>query len=249
MKKSNYTHINSFVRMKHVNSYMIWIFSFKVSAACYKSKCPYRSSDWIRIMVPENMTSQITLCLALKPHHCIPSIMSVKISWRMNIWYVNIATKHIKLKLDWIDIKLNVKKEPNHLIYNEYNKPSTSNDNDTTASWTIEYPWSHTGNAISSNSIDIIYDKVAFWHKNLFHLPSGLCGKRYIEETTRLLNEWIHRSPLNGISIKAVMLMPSLLLQKPSKKFQVGRSSACIGTPARTMGQRRIWRIILPRRN
>lgn len=33
----------------------------------------------------------------------------------MNIWNVNIATKRIKLKLDWINIKLNEKKEMNHL--------------------------------------------------------------------------------------------------------------------------------------
>ena len=100
---------------------------------------------------------------------------------------------------------------------NEHNIPSTSNDNDTAASRTIEYPWSKTGNTISSNTINIIYDKVVFWRKNLFLLPSGSCGKRYIEESTRLLNRWIHGSPVNGISFKAVILMPNLLLQKLSK--------------------------------
>ena len=100
---------------------------------------------------------------------------------------------------------------------NKHNIPSTSNDNDTTASRTIEYPWSQTGNTISSNTIDIIYHKVVFWHKNLFFLSSGLRRKIYIEETTRLLNEWIHKSLLNGISFKTVMLMPNLSLQIPSK--------------------------------
>ena len=95
--------------------------------------------------------------------------------------------------------------------------PSTSNDNDTAASRTIKYPWSQTGNTSLSNIIDIIYNKVVSWRKNLFLLPSGSCGKKYIEETTRLLNEWIHGSRLNGISLKAVMLMLNLLLQKPSK--------------------------------
>ena len=59
--------------------------------------------------------------------------------------------------------------------------------------------------------------KVAPWRKFFFLLASGSCAKRYIKETTRLLNEWIHNSPLNRISYKAVMLMPNLLLQKPSK--------------------------------
>ena len=60
---------------------------------------------------------------------------------------------------------------------NKHNIPSTSKDNDTTASRTIGYPWSQTGNTISSNTSDIIYDKVVFWHKNLFFLPSGLRRK------------------------------------------------------------------------
>ena len=69
---------------------------------------------------------------------------------------------------------------------NERNIPSTSNDNDTTASRAIEYPWLQTGNTLSSNIIDIIYDKLISWRKNLFLLLSGSSGKRYIEETTRL---------------------------------------------------------------
>ena len=76
------------------------------------------------------------------------------------------------------------------------------------------------GNTTWSNAIDTIYDKVVFWHKNLFLLPSGLCGERYVEETTRLLNEWIHDSSLNRISFKEVMPMLNLLLQKPSKNFK-----------------------------
>ena len=38
LKKSNYTHINSFVRTKHMNSFVIWTTCFfKVGAASYKS--------------------------------------------------------------------------------------------------------------------------------------------------------------------------------------------------------------------
>ena len=46
---------------------------------------------------------------------------------------------------------------------NKRNISSISNDNDTTASRTIEYPWSQTGNTISSNTMDITYDKVVSW--------------------------------------------------------------------------------------
>ena len=103
---------------------------------------------------------------------------------------------------------------------NEHSIPSTSNDNDRAASRTIEYLWLQTGNTISSNIIDIKYDKVILWRKNLFILPSGSCGKKYIEETARLLNEWIQDSPLNRILFKAVVMMSNFLLQKPSKNSE-----------------------------
>ena len=78
----------------------------------------------------------------------------------------------------------------------------TRNNNDAAVSGTIEYPWSQMGNTISAGTIDTIDDKVIFWRKNLFLLPSYSCGKRYIEETTRLLNEWTHDSPLTEFRLR-----------------------------------------------
>ena len=146
------------------------------------TQCLYRFSNWIRIMVQENMTSQIKLFLVVKLHRRIPSIISVKISCQMNIWHVNIATKHIKLRLDGIDTNLNVKKETNHLITRNtiYHLLVMITIQQLPKQLKIEYLWSQTGNTISSNTINIA---------NLFLLPSGLSGKRYIKETTRLLNE------------------------------------------------------------
>ena len=52
-------------------------------------------------------------------------------------------------------------------------------------------------------------------------LPSGKAGKEYIDECTRLILEWVHDSQLQGIAIKALMIMPSLLLQKCSRNSKV----------------------------
>ena len=52
----------------------------------------------------------------------------------------------------------------------------------------------------------------------MFLLPSGRAGKQFIEETTKLINEWLHDLPLKDTAFKAIMIIPSLLLQKPSKK-------------------------------
>ena len=48
-------------------------------------------------------------------------------------------------------------------------------------------------------------------------LPSGAPTKNYIEEVTRLMKLWINDTPLRKIALKAVHVMPVLLLQKPSK--------------------------------
>ena len=61
-----------------------------------------------------------------------------------------------------------------------------------------------------------MYDEVVFWRKNLFKLPSGASGKRYIRETTRLIEIWNEQQlPLRDLSLKMMMTMPAVLLQKP----------------------------------
>ena len=47
--------------------------------------------------------------------------------------------------------------------------------------------------------------------------PSRAARKNYIEEVTRLMKLWINDIPLTEIALKAVHVMPALLLQKSSK--------------------------------
>ena len=48
-------------------------------------------------------------------------------------------------------------------------------------------------------------------------LPSGAAGKNYMDEVTLLMKLWINDTPLRKIALKAVHVMPALLLHKPSK--------------------------------
>ena len=48
-------------------------------------------------------------------------------------------------------------------------------------------------------------------------LPTGKAGKMFITETTRLLNAWIDGNAIKDITFKATVVIPSLLLQKPTK--------------------------------
>ena len=51
----------------------------------------------------------------------------------------------------------------------------------------------------------------------MFLLPTGKAGKSYIDEMTRLMNKWLHKVPTQNIAFKIIMIIPSLLLQNPSK--------------------------------
>ena len=45
-------------------------------------------------------------------------------------------------------------------------------------------------------------------------LPSKNVGKEYIDKCTRLILEWVNDSQLQSFTIKTLMIMSSLLLQK-----------------------------------
>ena len=74
-------------------------------------------------------------------------------------------------------------------------------------------------------AIYAIYEECVFWKRNLLMLPSGKAGKTYIDECSRMIKDWVNDSPLKSISFKALMVMPSLLLQKPSKKSKAKEHS------------------------
>ena len=80
------------------------------------------------------------------------------------------------------------------------------------------FNWGEYDGTIFTNHLEEVYDKIVYWRSNLFMLPTGNCGKQYIQELTRLINAWVDESSLKEISLKAIMVMPALLLQKPSRE-------------------------------
>ena len=59
-------------------------------------------------------------------------------------------------------------------------------------------------------------------------LPTGHAGKKFITECTKLINAWTTNSPLHKIALKALSVMPSLLLQKPNKKSKTKEHNECL---------------------
>ena len=66
------------------------------------------------------------------------------------------------------------------------------------------------------NQIDIAYDETIKWRKNVFIVPKGKIGRSFIEELSKWLEHFNESSLYQCIALKVFMLLPSLLLQKPS---------------------------------
>ena len=69
--------------------------------------------------------------------------------------------------------------------------------------------------------LSTVYEKTVFWKEDIFLLLSGKAGRKFIDEVSRLMNEWLKDSTLKDIVFKAIMVMLNLLLQKPSHKIKI----------------------------
>ena len=66
-------------------------------------------------------------------------------------------------------------------------------------------------------SINSAYEEVVHWRRNIFQVPSGSSGKAFVSELARLFQAYADSSSLESIAMKAVTVMQTLLLQKPSR--------------------------------
>ena len=79
-----------------------------------------------------------------------------------------------------------------------------------------------------SNDINNIYEEIVHFRKNIFNIPSGRAGKMFIDELTFWLKQLNYNLELNSIALKAFMVLPSLILQKPSSTSKSKKHSAAI---------------------
>ena len=66
--------------------------------------------------------------------------------------------------------------------------------------------------------INSSYEEVVHWKPNLFLVPFGSAGTSFVKEVARLFQAFADGSSLECICMKAITLIQSLLLQKPSKR-------------------------------
>ena len=68
------------------------------------------------------------------------------------------------------------------------------------------------------SGLDELYNDQVMFKKNLFKLPSGKAGKDFINEMTFWLRQFNKNTKLNAVAFKVLMILRTLLLQKPSAK-------------------------------
>ena len=77
--------------------------------------------------------------------------------------------------------------------------------------------------------------KIVYWKKNIFLLPSGQTRKSFIDwwtmnnEFSRLMNEWIHESPLKDIACKSNYSNARSPFTEVFTKIKIKRSLEIIG--------------------
>ena len=68
------------------------------------------------------------------------------------------------------------------------------------------------------HNVTCCYDEVVHWRKVLFRIPLAKCGRAFVAEQARLFRAYATGSALESIALKAAMIMPVLLLQRPHVK-------------------------------
>ena len=77
------------------------------------------------------------------------------------------------------------------------------------------FTWGNTQGTEMIQLINEAYDVVVQWKRNIFLVPSGKVGKAFVSEITRLVLGYAEATALEGIALKAVVVMQVLLLQQP----------------------------------
>ena len=76
--------------------------------------------------------------------------------------------------------------------------------------------------------MDEAYYTVVRWKKYLFRVPFSKTGKVFASELSRLFRDCADGSVLEAVALKAVMIMPSLLLQCPHCQSKHKESMGCL---------------------
>ena len=88
--------------------------------------------------------------------------------------------------------------------------------------------WGNIRHVSFCNIVNSVYDEIVYYRRNISNLPSSRAGKSFIEELTFWIKQFNADSDLNSVALKAFMVLPTLILQKPSATSKSKEHSAAI---------------------
>lgn len=80
------------------------------------------------------------------------------------------------------------------------------------------FKWGKVDGKNVATQLDEAFEEQKKWRKNTFLPPSGHAGIAFVAEHARLASAYALKGPEEHIAMKAIMVMPALLLQKPDGK-------------------------------
>ena len=83
------------------------------------------------------------------------------------------------------------------------------------------FMWGELSSEDFTSLVEDAYEKIVHFRRNHFEIPRGKAGKGFIDEINQLLIAYNDASALEGVAMKAIMVMPSLLLQRPHPKSKM----------------------------
>lgn len=90
------------------------------------------------------------------------------------------------------------------------------------------FSWGNLDGPCFVHVITAAYAEIVHWRRNIFLVPSGRAGKSFVSELTKLIAAYANASALEGIALKAAMVMQTLLLQKPFSSAKARDHAECL---------------------
>ena len=77
------------------------------------------------------------------------------------------------------------------------------------------FRWGELEGVAFTDVMNRAYDEIVKWRRNLFDVPRGKAGMLFVCEMQRLIDAYNHATTMEGIALKAAMVLPALVLQRP----------------------------------
>ena len=79
-----------------------------------------------------------------------------------------------------------------------------------------------------THSLSAAYAETVHWKRNLFLVPLGNSGKKFVQELSRLFRAYAEQSALESVALQAITVMSILLLQKPAYNSKPKENASCL---------------------